>query len=160
MRKKLAEGGKAAIAASTDPLIRLAYDLDPQARAVRKRYEDEVQGVDREAYEKIGVARFAVYGEDSPPDATGSLRMTYGTISGYAEGNTSVPAFTDFAGMYERWADRKGDPAFTLTDKWLEGKDSLDLDTPYNFALSTRHYIGATALVVLIEDKVTRHGAT
>ena len=45
-------------------------------------------------------------------DATGTLRLTYGTIAGYAEGNTNVPAFTDFAGMFDRWADRKGDPAF------------------------------------------------
>jgi len=133
MRKQLAEGGKAAITASDDPLIRLAYELDPQARAIRARYEDEVEGIDREAYEKIGAARFAVYGENIPPDATGTLRMTYGTISGYAEGQTNVPAFTDFAGMYERWAERKGDPAFALTDKWLSGKDKLDLSTPYNF---------------------------
>jgi len=133
VRRELADGGKAAIVASTDPLIRLAYELDPQARAIRKRYEDEVEGIDKEAYEKIGAARFAVYGENIPPDATGTLRLTYGTISGYAEGNTNVPAFTDFAGMYERWADRKGDPAFALTDKWLEGKEKLALDTPFNF---------------------------
>jgi hypothetical protein len=99
-RKRLAEGGKSAIDASNDPLIRLAYDLDPQARAVRKRYEDEVQGVEAEAYEKIGAARFAVYGENIPPDATGTLRLTYGTVSGFSEGSSNVPAMTNFAGLF------------------------------------------------------------
>ncbi len=132
-RKRLAEGGKRAIDASTDPLIRLAYDLDPQARAVRKRYEDEVQSVEREAYEKIGAARFAVYGENIPPDATGTLRLTFGTVSGFSEGSTHVPAFTDFAGLFERWKERKGNEAFALADPWVNGKSKLDLSTPLNF---------------------------
>lgn len=133
VRHKLADGGKAAIAASRDPMVRLAYDIDPPARAVQKRYEDEVEGVEREAYAKIGSARFAVYGEDIPPDATGTLRMTYGTISGYTEGTTNVPAFTTFGGMYERHADRKGNPAFSLPENWLDGKSKLNLDTPFDF---------------------------
>jgi len=132
-RKRLADGGKHAIDASTDPLIRLAYDLDPQARAVRKRYEDEVQGVEAEAYEKIGAARFAVYGENIPPDATGTLRLTYGTVNGFAEGSTHVPATTNFAGLFERWKERKGNDAFALSDAWVNGKRTLDLSTPFNF---------------------------
>jgi len=132
-RRQLAEGGKPAIAASNDPMIRLAHDLDPQARALQKRYEDEVEGAEREAYEKIGAARFAVHGEDIPPDATGTLRMAYGTISGYTDGRTNVPAFTTFAGMHERHQERRDDPAFALSKKWLDGKENLDLETPYNF---------------------------
>lgn len=132
-RRRLADGGKSAIDASSDPLIRLAYDLDPQARAVRKRYEDEVQGVEAEAYEKIGAARFAVYGEDIPPDATGTLRLTYGTVSGFSEGSSTIPPMTNFAGLFERWEERKGNDAFALSDAWLHGKDKLELSTPFNF---------------------------
>src|SRR5262249_22801291 len=82
-RKQLAEGGKEAIAESSDPLIQLARDVDEAARAIRKSYEDEVEEPLRQAYAKIAEARFATLGTDTYPDATFTLRLAYGTVSGY-----------------------------------------------------------------------------
>jgi len=133
VRKQLAEGGKDAIAKSNDPLIRLAYDIDPEARAVRKRYEDEVESVEKLSYAKIGAARFATYGENEYPDATFSLRLTFGEIKGFQEDGAQVPAFTDFAGLYERHKQRGGVEPFELPQRWVDAKDKLKLDTPFNF---------------------------
>ena len=137
VRKRLAEGGAAAIAASTDPMIRLAYELDPEARALRKRVEDEVESVEQEAYTAIAAAEFAVHGEGIYPDATGSLRLTFGTVKGYEENGRSIPPLTKFEGLYKRHQEREGADPFSLDDRWLSGKDKLDLSVPFNFVCTT-----------------------
>jgi len=133
VRKALVEGGPAAIAASTDPMIRLAVDLDPEFRAWRKQYEDEVESVEKEAYAKIAAAQFAVNGEDQYPDATFSLRLAFGTVMGYIEKGRQVPPFTTFEGLYERASERTGQTGFELPARWIDRRSELKLDTPYNF---------------------------
>ena len=137
VRKRLAEGGAAAIAASDDPMIRLAYEIDPEARALHKRVEDEVESVEREAYADVAAARFAIHGTDVYPDATGTLRLTFGTVKGYEEGGRTIPPFTNFAGLYKRHEERGGVDPFSLDDRWLSGKDKLDLTVPFNFVCTT-----------------------
>ena len=83
VRRQLLEGGEAAIAASTDPLIVLARRLDPLQRAMLKQNDEEVKSVETSAGEKLGKARFLVYGKDAYPDATFTLRLSYGTATGY-----------------------------------------------------------------------------
>ncbi|GMV24251.1 MAG: hypothetical protein AMXMBFR58_02820 [Phycisphaerae bacterium] len=135
-RRALVEGGASAVAASKDPMIRLAAAMDPAAREIRKRYEDQVEAVERENYAKIAAAKFALEGESTYPDATFTLRMTFGPIEGYEQDGQMLDPYTDFAGLYQRYQDRKGKPGFTLPERWLEGKDKLDLSTPYNFVSS------------------------
>lgn len=135
-RKRLAKGGKAAIQASTDPMIRLAITLDPEARALRKRYEDEVESVERQAYADIAAIRFALFGETVYPDATGTLRLAFGPIRGYQEDGKPVPPFTTFEGMYRRSAERGGLEPFELPERWMERRERLDLNTPLNFVLT------------------------
>ncbi len=135
-RRRLAKEGKSAIEASTDPMIRLAAALDPEARALRKRYEDEVEGVERENYAKIAAAQFALFGERLYPDATGTLRLAFGTVRGYEEDGRAVPPFTTFAGLYERWRERGPRAPFDLPQRWLDRRDRLDLNTPLNFVLT------------------------
>jgi len=143
-RKKLAEGGTSAIAASNDPMLRLASDLDGEARALRKRYEDEVEGVERDAYAKIAAAQFAQRGEDMYPDATFSLRLAFGTVKGYRENGQEIAPFTNFAGLYRRHQERRGNPPFDLPQRWLDRKDKLDLNTPFNF-VCTADIIGGNS---------------
>jgi hypothetical protein len=135
-RQKLADGGKAAIEACDDPMIRYAIALDPTARAERKRYEDHVEAVERENYAKIAAATFAAGGEDVYPDATGTLRLAYGTIKGYSEFGTEVPAFTNMAGLFERSHLRHGRQPFELSAKWTDAETRLDPKTPFNFVLT------------------------
>lgn len=137
VRKSLAEGGMEAVTASSDPLIRLAYDIDPEGRALIKRHEDQVEGPQTAAYAKIAAARFAVAGENSYPDATGTLRLTYGSVKGFEEDGKPVPAFTTLAGLFERHEARGAKPPFDLPNRWLEAKDKLDLMTPMNFVCTT-----------------------
>src|SRR5262249_29252169 len=63
VRKKLAEGGEAAVAASEDPLIVLARKLDPMRRELIKWTETNITSVEQRAGEQLGKARFAVYGK-------------------------------------------------------------------------------------------------
>jgi hypothetical protein len=143
-RRALYEGGKAAIDASKDPLIRFAKLLDPEARALRKRLEDEVDGPQREAYAKIASAKFLAEGEDVYPDATFTLRLSYGTVKGYDEGGKHVAPFTKLGGLYQRSADRGGLPPFDVPKRWMERKSAVDQDTPYDF-VSTCDIIGGNS---------------
>jgi hypothetical protein len=149
-RKRIAEGGARAIHASAnatggiDPLIQLALDLDAESRAVRKRYEDTVESAEREGYAKIAAAQFAVHGEDQYPDATFTLRLSYGTVKGYQENGKAVPPFTNIAGLYERSKDRKNQPPFEIPARFAAAKDKLELNTPFNF-VTTCDIIGGNS---------------
>ncbi|MGC8917272.1 MAG: S46 family peptidase [Thermoanaerobaculum sp.] len=143
-RKQLVEGGEQAVAASTDPLIALARRVDPILRQDRKWYEDTIEAVVRTAGEKIGKARFAIYGKDTYPDATFTLRLTYGTVTGYPYNGTVAPSKTTFYGLYDRAASFDDKPPFHLPQRWLEKKDALNLATPLNF-VSTCDIIGGNS---------------
>ena len=144
VRKRLATGGKEAIAASRDPLIALARLIDPEVRAIQKRYENEVESVERESYARIGAARFAVLGEDVYPDATSTLRLSFGPIKGYQEEGRKVAPFTTFAGLYQRSQEQHAQPPFALPKRWLERKERLNLDTPLDF-VCTADIIGGNS---------------
>ena len=143
-RRALYEGGAAAVEASRDPLIALARALDPEARALRKRIEDEVDGVLREGYDKIAAARFAIEGESVYPDATFTLRLSYGEVKGYEEDGRRIAPFTDIAGLYERSAAHGNTYPYEIPQSWAERKDELDLSTPMNF-VSTCDIIGGNS---------------
>src|SRR5919205_2109645 len=101
-RKELAKGGRAAIEASTDPMIVVAREIDAKAREVRKRYESELTGVERANYAKIARALFETEGTNLYPDATFTLRLSYGAVEGYMENGKKVPPFTTLGGLYAR----------------------------------------------------------
>jgi len=84
-RKALWTGGKEAIAKSDDPFIKLALAVDPAARAIRKRYEREVESVVQKNTELIAQARFAQQGTGAYPDATFTLRLSYGEVKGWSK---------------------------------------------------------------------------
>jgi hypothetical protein len=140
-RKALYDGGEKAIAASKDPMIELARLVDPDARAVRKTVEDEVEAVSKKNHEFIAKARFAIYGTSVYPDATASLRLSFGTVRGWDEAGKPVPPITTFAGAFERATGRE---PFALPASWLAKKSKLDLSTPLNFC-TTNDIIGGNS---------------
>ncbi len=144
VRRRLAEGGKSALDAQRDPLLDLVRLLDPEMRAVRQRYEDEVESVFSDSYAKIAAAQFARAGDDIYPDATHTLRMAFGVLKGYRENGGGVPAFTTLGGLYERAERRRGQPGFALPPRWLERRDRLDPATPLNF-VCTADIIGGNS---------------
>jgi hypothetical protein len=133
-------------------MIRLAVELDPESRAVRKRYEDEIEGAEKDAYAKIAAAQFAINGEDMYPDATFTLRLAFGPVKGFVEGGKQVPPFTTFEGMYKRATERKGQVGFDLPQRWWDRKDKLKLDTPYNF-VCTADIIGGNSGSPIVNKK-------
>ena len=143
-RKKLVEGGEAAVAASDDPMIALARKLDPMRREIIKWNEDNVQSVTQRAGEKLGKARFAVYGKSALPDATFTLRLSYGQVKGYPMNGTKAPSKTTYYGLYDRAQSFDLKPPFNLPARYVAGKDKLDLTTPLDF-VTTNDIIGGNS---------------
>jgi len=143
-RKSLVEGGEAAITASTDPLIALARRVEPFFREHRKAWEENVESGLATAGEKIAKARFAIYGKSAYPDATFTLRLTYGTVQGYPMNGTKAPSKTTFYGLYDRSASFDNKPPFNLMPRLAERKDKIDLSTPLNF-VATLDIIGGNS---------------
>ena len=143
-RKSLMDGGEAAVEASTDPMIVAARRVDPIVRATTKRMRDEFGSVLTKEGEKLGKARLLVYGKDAYPDATFTLRLSYGTVKGYPYNGTVAPPFTTFYGLYDRAASFSNQPPFDLTSKEAAALDKLDLATPFDF-VSTGDIIGGNS---------------
>ncbi|MFM7749724.1 MAG: S46 family peptidase, partial [Opitutaceae bacterium] len=131
-RKRLHAGGAAAVKTANDPLIELARLVDAEARELRKQWEaaDETK---QQAHAVIEKARFALAGPGRAPDATFTLRLSYGPVRGYQEGGRPVPAYTTIAGLYARNAEHGNREPFDLPARWLERKAALDPATPFNF---------------------------
>jgi hypothetical protein len=143
-RKKLYEGGTAAIADSNDSIIRLARELDAFARPLRQKYEDGLESVEKASYARIAQAAFDKYGESVYPDATFTLRLSIGTVAGFRDGEKAIPPITEFAGLYERAAQRDQKPPFDLPPRWIERKSKVDMKAPFNF-ISTNDIIGGNS---------------
>ena len=143
-RKELAAGGKKAVDASADPLIVLARDVDAEARQLRRRYEEEVLGVERTAYGRIARVLFEKEGTDIYPDATFTPRLSYGAVKGYKENGKTVQPFTYFAGLYERSAQHGGKFPYNLAPRWVEKKSAVDMKAPFNF-VTTNDIIGGNS---------------
>ena len=143
-RRRLIDGGKTAVLASTDPLIVLARDVYPMRRRLEKNYEVEVETPTLRAGDELATIRFKLYAKDAYPDATFSLRLSYGKVAGYDADGMLMPFQTNFAGLYARSFAFGGKPPFELPTRWLEKQRDLDLATPLNF-VSTLDIIGGNS---------------
>ena len=143
-RKEVAKGGKAAIESTTDPMIAVAKLIDAKAREVRKRYESEVTGVERANYAKIARALFETEGTKLYPDATFTLRLSYGAVEGYTENGKKVAPFTTLGGVYARSESFKREFPYVLPQRWWDKKNEVNLNTPFNF-VSTNDIIGGNS---------------
>ncbi len=144
LRKKLVEGGEAAVNASDDPIIVLARQLDPLRRELIKWQEDNVTSVIQHAGEELGKARFLAYGKSTYPDATFTLRLSYGQVKGYPMNGTIAPPKTTFYGLYNRAAGFDDRGPFVLPDRYEKGRGKLTLSTPLNF-VTTNDIVGGNS---------------
>ena len=142
-RRRLYEGGAAAVSAANDPMIELARLVDPEARALRKVAEEQDEAK-QQAHAAISRARNALLGTSGYPDATFTLRLAFGTVKGYEEDRKPVPAFTTLGGLYERASEMKNRPPFELPAVWEKRQANLNLATPFNF-VSTCDIIGGNS---------------
>ena len=148
VRRALWEGGLAAIEASNDPLIRYLLSIQDETRAVRADWEARVEAPTARASEQLAAARFAAYGDAVYPDATGTLRLTYGRIEG-----TDVPGqrwgpFTTFNGLWDR---ATGAVPFDVAPKLLAARGRIDGETVMNMAVSSDTIGGSSGSPVVNE---------
>jgi hypothetical protein len=141
LRWALFQGGTGAIQGAHDPMLELARAVDPAARAVRRLHEQQVEGVVNQNAALIARARFALYGTSRYPDATATLRLSFGEVRGFEQGGTSVAPLTTFGGAFARATGR--DP-FALPSSWLAAQVKLDLGTPLDFA-TTNDILGGNS---------------
>jgi hypothetical protein len=125
-------------------MIALARDIDKEARAVRKRYEEEVVAVERANYAKIAHALFEEQGTKLYPDATFTLRLSYGAVKGYTENEKWVPPFTTLGGLYARSNQFHHAFPYNLPPRWTSRRAALNPKTPFNF-VSTNDIIGGNS---------------
>lgn len=143
-RRKLYESGAQAVQQSTDPLVVMMREIDPEARRIRKQWDDQVEAVIRENSTKIAKARFAVLGTNSYPDATFTLRLSYGAVKGYEQNGVHIPYTTEIGGAFEHAARHGNQGPYELPKSWLGAKAKLNLRTPMNF-VSTADIIGGNS---------------
>lgn len=141
LREALFQGGQKAIDSSTDPLIQLLLALDQDSRDARKLFEDDVEPRLRQASEKVAQAQFAIHGTNTYPDATFTLRISYGQMKGYNENGKWVKPLTLINGAYDR---ATGSEPFALPESWLNAKAKVQKDTPMNIC-STNDIIGGNS---------------
>ncbi len=142
-RKSLAAGGIKAIQESTDPLIALARLVDPEIRRFRK-ITDQLDEQDKQAYARIAEAKFATQGTSTYPDATFTLRLAFGLVTGYEQNGESIAALTNLGGAFKHEADHQGQTDYKLPESWKKAKESLNPNTPFNF-VSTADIIGGNS---------------
>ena len=141
VRKALWEGGAEAIKASDDPLIKYALKIDAAARAARMAWETDVTAPTDQAAERVAQARFATYGDSVYPDATSSLRLSYGKVAGWTWRGTETGPYTTFAGLFAR---ATGAEPYALAPRWAAAKDRLNPDTVFNY-VTTNDIIGGNS---------------
>ncbi len=159
-RKALYNGGPEAIANSTDPLIVAMRNIDARSRELRQQYDDKVDAVVRQEAGRLAQARFKEEGLNMYPDATFTLRLSYGAVKGYTEDGrgsivpkgTKVPYATEMKGAFEREQKMGSKDPYKLPDSWHASKSTLKLDTPIDF-VSTCDSIGGSSGSPIVNTK-------
>ncbi|HVF36544.1 MAG TPA: S46 family peptidase, partial [Sphingomicrobium sp.] len=149
VRKALWDGGAAAIATSTDPMIVYARTVEHNDRRLQKIYDEEVDGPLTAARAKLADARFAAFGAGVYPDATFSLRITYGPVGGWIENGVKVPHRTTFAGAFDR---ATGAEPFALAPAFLANRSRIDLGGALDFTYAADTIGGNSGSPVIDRD--------
>jgi hypothetical protein len=149
VRKQLWDGGMAAVAASDDPMIQFVLRTDPLCRAARQVWEEEVYGPIQDAGERIARVRYKLYSDGLYPDATFSLRLSYGRVAGVADQGAETQPFTTFAGLYQR---ATGAPPYKLPPRWAGDEAKLDPATVLDFS-TTNDITGGSSGSPVVDAK-------
>ena len=141
VRKQLWEGGLPAIQASQDPMIRYALKLADRQRELKKASDAAYSGPLALAGGKLADARFAAFGDSNYPDATFTLRISYGKVQGWEERGRMVPFQTTLGGTFER---ATGAEPFDLPDGFAANEARIEKSTTYDF-VTTNDIIGGNS---------------
>lgn len=151
-RKKLGAAGQKGIEESSDPMIILARLVDGPSRQIRKMYEENVEEKELQGYAQIAKAIFETQGTSVYPDATFTLRLSYGTVKGYEENGEQIAPWTTMGGAFTHATKHGNKEPWALPKTWLDAKDKINQETPYNF-VSTCDIIGGNSGSPVINQK-------
>jgi hypothetical protein len=127
---------------SNDPALLLALRVDSYARAAREAYTSAVGSPLSDASERLARLRFDVLGQSIYPDATFTLRLSYGAVQGWQDpAFGEVKPFTYLSGL---WSRATGAYPFNLPPRWAAGKTRLDGTKQENF-VTTNDIIGGNS---------------
>ncbi|MDP2138514.1 MAG: S46 family peptidase, partial [Candidatus Didemnitutus sp.] len=143
VRHALVEQDEAALAGNDDTMMQFARSIDALARDARRTIEQQSE-VKSQAHARIAKVRYAKDGDKASPDATFTLRISYGAVKGINLAGTQVPAYTKIGGKFERATERNSVSPYDIPASWLAAKDKLNLEVPYNF-ISTCYSIGGNS---------------
>jgi hypothetical protein len=153
LRKELLAGGIDAIQKSKDPLIVWAMQIDPILRKDRDWYDDEIESVQAIEGNKLSQLKFKAYGKSTYPDATFTLRMSYGTVKGFTDDSTiQIPFKTTYFGLFDRAESFDNKDPFTLSTKIAERKSAINMSKPLNF-ITTNDITGGNSGSPVINRK-------
>jgi hypothetical protein len=150
-RHQLYDGGVAAVSAAADPMTEFAQAADKTARQARETMEEQDK-VANKAYAEIAKAKLGLEGAQFAPDATLTLRLSYGTVEGYEEDGNTIPAFTDIAGLYQRADQHENRATFQLPTSWVDKRRAMDPKTPFNF-VTTADTVGGNSGSPVVKSK-------
>lgn len=140
---ELVNGGYEAILNSNDPFI--YYVLNTQDELKKMQDEDKARA-DREEIlnQMLGEALYKVYGDQIPPDATGTLRIADGIVKGYDYNGTRAPVKTTFYGALDRYYSFDKKFPFNLPAYWEKLPKEFNLSKPLDF-ISTNDIVGGNS---------------
>ena len=118
--------------------------LEPEIRSQIEWRKENITSKLTPAAERIAQARFAVFGKTVNPDATFTLRLSFGSVKGYPMNGTKAPHQTTLYGLFDRALSFGNQGDYALPQRFWDRKDRLDLSTPVNF-VSTCDIIGGNS---------------
>ncbi|MCL2178947.1 MAG: S46 family peptidase [Proteobacteria bacterium] len=149
VREKLWKGGTQALAQNKDAMLLFAKLADSYGRAIRKTWETEVEAPATKEGERLAQLRFQLFGTTLYPDATFTLRLSYGQVKGYEENGRTIPPLTRMSGLFERATHFE---PYLLPASWTKAKAKLNLNTPLNMA-TTHDIIGGNSGSPVLNSK-------
>jgi hypothetical protein len=129
---------------SSDPFIYFIHSTQNKLKDIRPRIT-EINNSLAVLNQLLGEVAYQVYGDQIPPDATGTLRISDGRIEGYEYNGTVAPGKTTYYGLYDRWNSfNKKDYPWGLHPRFQKVPDGFDLSTNIDFA-STNDIVGGNS---------------
>jgi len=128
----------------TDPISNHPKN-DEHSRDKRSEYEANVEAPMTAAYAELAKQRFEKFGTSVYPDATFTLRLSYGAVKGYKDDDgNEIPPFTYIGGLFERAELQGFRPPWNPAQTWKDARDTLDMTVPFNF-VTTNDIVGGNS---------------
>lgn len=133
---------EASMSGIKDPLLDAADIFVPKYKEAIQSAQ-ATEGARKNLEAKIASQTFKVFGDQLPPDATFTLRISDGVIKGLNYNGTIAPVNTTYYGLYDRYYSHKKVFPWSLPERWLNPPAEL-LQAPYN-TVSTNDIIGGNS---------------